>query len=801
MKNNIRYAIRNILRNKLNSIITILGFSVASACLLLIYLYVYQEFSYNDFHKENDQIFKINYTLKAEGGKEYNAALFNHDLAGIIKDNVPQVDKCTAFRGAHGPSILFENHIFEENICITEEDFFDIFSFKLIYGNREQLFQNPDEIVITESLAEKFGAIKSCEIDALLGLPVSFPKIQNQTFVISGIMEDAPKNSSLQFSGLVPFKYSNTLAWSNNIFGKSSIYYKTNRKEDSRMAEQLIGVTILNYYQETIKEHQTEKYLADTPDCFTPFAVALKDTYLSDIDSDYEKNNNKNGLYILSVVGFLILFVACSNFMMLSLGQSLKKIDDINIRMTLGAKPVDIFSHLFTENIILTLVAFVFGTLLCFELIPVMNVLAQSEIYLELIRIPDILIFLIITILLIALATSTLQVYKLRNTQSSILNSGNPSKRKKHVTVQSFVMLQYILSITLIILSIGIVKQTNFMKNKDLGFSSQNIMNLRIYHLNEVEKRILNEKIKNQAGVMTHTLTDRNYISGGSSGFVKNINKENIASRLLNVDNNYIPTLKLKIKYGENFSTSHPDHLSVIINEKLASSLGFKDNTIGETINLYGRERKIIGVVEDFHFDSTKKKLESLILVLRTDFAARSKFIFLKYHPEQLSQLIPSIENIWKEVAPNKELDMHFWDDQLNKRYQNEEKWSQIIAYAALIAIIISSLGLFGLTLLIITNRIQEIGIRKVNGAKTKEILSMLNGDFVKWVVIAFVIACPIAWFTLRKWLENFAYRTELSWWMFILAGIIAMGIALITVSFQSWRAATRNPVESLRYE
>lgn len=802
MKSNIHYAFRNILKNKLNSIISIVGFTVASTCLLLIYLYLTQEFHYNNFHVEGNKIFKLNYTLTFENGIKEDDALLDYQLSKIIKEKIPQVDKCTAIRGAHGPTIIFQNHNLEENIYLTEPDFFKIFTFKLLLGDRDRLFQNPNEIVITQSLANKFQAIHSCRIDSLIGLQVQFPKIENQSFVISGIMEDPPKNSSIQFSGLIPYKYANDkLPWSNTFFGKSSVFYKIDRTENAKIAEELVSKTVVDFYQEAIKLYQSKKYLAETSDCFVPFSLPLKKIYLNDKKNDYEKTNNKNSLYILSVVGFFILFVACSNFIMLTLGQTLRKVSNISIRMTLGAKPKHIFAQFFFENIILTLIAFVLGILLTYELLPVMKILTKNEVYLELINIPGFLLFLVTTILLITLITSLIQVVKLQKKYKQQIISKGDTQNKKIGPFQSFVMLQYTLSIILIALSIGIIKQTQFMKNKKLGFSSDNVINLRVYHLSEKEKRTLSDYISAYPGITSHSFSDRNYVSGRSMGYVQNSNEENVEARLLYVDHNYISTLNLIIIQGENFKPELPNFESVIVNQKLASFINPEGEIVNETISIDGQQRRIIGVINDFHFDSTKETIKPLALILRADFGKRSKFAFLKYKADKKAETIQFIKNTWDKVAPNKELDYKFWNEQLDARYQNEERWSLIITYSAIIAIIISSLGLFGLTILIINKRIKEIGIRKVNGAKTKEILSMLNGEFIKWVAFAFVIACPITYYILNKWLNNFAYKTNISWWIFVLAGIITVGIALLTVSWQSWRAAKRNPVESLRYE
>ncbi len=585
------------------------------------------------------------------------------------------------------------------------------------------------------------------------------------------------------------------------MFGSSSVFYEVNENENILLAEKQVINIVNEHYRNLIEGLKSQNILLNTTNAFTPFVLPVKDVYLSGVNSDYERRNNKTSLFILSAIGFLILIIACSNFILLSLGQSFKKVREVGIRKTMGAGKGNIFNLFFTENIILTLLALIFGLILCFLLIPVFDQLAQNGIYTDLINPLFISVFVVICILFILISTSFFPLIKLAKIRPNMLMSKKSGKGKRIDITSIFVTIQYGLSIILIILTISIVRQTNYMKYKDLGFSSKNIISLRIYPLDNSDKNALRDRLMSNPEILNLTLTDRDFVSGRGNNYVKTGEGEYISTRILNVDNNYIPTLGLKIIDGENFSDVSLVNQTVIINEKLLASLNLDDKGVGQSINMDGKNYRITGVVKDFHFDSMKEEIESLMLILRTEKGDRGSFMFIKYNPSQLDKVIPFIQNTWKEIAPDKELNLNFWDKQLNQRYENEEKWSHIIGYAAIIAIIISSLGLFGLTLLVINRRVKEIGIRKVNGAKVSEVLTMLDKDFIKWVVIAFIIACPIAWYTMHKWLENFAYKTNLSWWIFGLAGILALGIALLTVSWQSWRAATKNPVEALRYE
>jgi putative ABC transport system permease protein len=800
MRYNILIAFRNIKKNKINSLITVIGLSVTSACLLLIYLYVSQELDYNSFYENKNRIFRVNYSIGHADGTMVESIYLDPKLSEIIKNKTPQVLRCTAFRNAHNPVMKFENRDFEENIYITESDFFKIFSFRLIIGNKNKIFENPDEIVITNGLADKFAAADSCTKEELIGKPVFFMKTGEQPFIISGIMEDISKNSSLRFDALIPYKYEAAFNSSSNMFGNSSIFYEVDRNENIHSAEEQISKIIKEHYSNLINDQKSRNILINRSEAFTPFSLPITETYLSKVNTDYELKNNKTSLYILSAIGALILLIACSNFVLLSLGQSFNKEREVGIRKTMGAGKREIFSLFFTESLIITSASVLLGAELCFLFFPVFNEIAQNGIYAGLINLSHVFVFVVACILLIVMSTSFFPIIKLTGIQPN-QTIKNPDKGKRIDITGIFVTVQYGLSIVLIILTIGIVHQTNFMKHKDLGFSPENIIYLRVYQIDNSERLALRDRLKSYPGIIDLTLTDRDFIDGRGNNHIKNNQGEYILTRILNVDKNYIPTLSLNIIQGENFTDAIQENQSVIVNEKLLAHLGFDNNVVGQIIQMDGKNLRISGVVKDFHYDSMKEEIEPLMLILRTYSGDRGNFLFIKYNTDQSDKVIQFIREAWKDIAPGKELDFKFWDEQLNQRYKAEEKWSKIIGYASLVAIIISSLGLLGLTLLIVNRRVKEIGIRKISGARILEVMVLLNTTFLKWVAISFVIACPIAMYIMHKWLENFAYRAKLSWWIFALAGIIALGIALLTVSWQSWRAATRNPVETLRYE
>jgi putative ABC transport system permease protein len=737
--------------------------------------------------------------MKYANGQEDNTVYLDQEVSKIIKEKIPLVKYSAAFRTAHRPIMKFENQNFDENVLIAQADFFRMFTFNVLFGDKQNLLENPDEIAITSGLADKLQAVKGCTKQELIGQAVFFPKAGDIPFTISAILENVPENSSIQFDAVIPYKYQKSFNQSNNIFGNSSIFYQVISENDAKVAANLVTSTISDLYGDLVRKNVGRKVLPDSKDAFILSVTPLKEVYLDNASSDNESRNSKSSLYILMAIGMLILIIAGSNFILLSVGQSLKKAADMNIRKMMGAHFVHIFNLQLTENLLIVSMSFVVAAVGAFFLIPTFNRLASTQIYTQLIPVGNLVLFAFASILLVAVLTSIAPFLKLITKKQGIQTTEKTGLSHKNLVTGIFVTMQYSLSIILIVLTILIVRQTNYMKYTDLGFSSDNTINLEVYHLTASEKMALRDQFKTYPGITDLTLTNRNYISGESSEYIKNQAGENIRARILKVDADYVSTLGLKIIQGRDFTEETVNSHSILINEQLMNSLGLGGDAVGKFVDLFGTNYQISGLISDFHFDSMKDAIQPLILVPSK--GEDANFMFIKYNPVQLSKLIPYLKTTWEKVAPDKAMNFKFWDEQLNQRYQAEEKWSHIIGYAAVIAIIISSLGLFGLTLFIINKRIKEIGIRKVNGARISEILTMLNKDFVKWVAIAFVIATPVAYYAMNKWLENFAYKTELSWWIFALAGLLALGIALLTVSFQSWRAATRNPVEALRYE
>lgn len=802
MLTKIFYTFRNISKNGTNSVITVIGLSVAVACCLIIFCFVNQEYSFNNFHKNANRIYRINYTGEYTNFT-YDDVRVRKEVARDIKDKFPQIEYSTEFRKTE-QILKFNNECMDFTMGVCHKDFFSMFNFEIFEGERNNLFNTPDEIVLTKDLADKL--LQNNEnYNSLIGKTIDFPFILgDRLFTITGILDNIPKNSSLQFEALIRSQDGGRYSYCDNYFGYTAIYYQLKNNKDAELVENNVEAYLVEYYETQVEGMKRNNILKSTPHAFNPYIIPFTDTYLSDhVGNCFESSNNTRNFIILIIIGSLILIIACSNYTILSMGQYLKKIGDVGVRKTMGANRLNIFSLFFAEGAVLTLLSFILGILLCLLLLPVFNRLAQTEIYIELIDIPQVLLFVVVAFFAIVIITSIIPVLVFSKVNPHQMSGNKLNIGKRNFISQFFVSFQYSLSIILIIVTIFIVRQANFLKNKDLGFSSENMLSVDIFRLTENQKNLFRDKIKDHPGIVNLTFSSRNFVNGSSDDWVDNGEGERITVYKIGIDDNYISTLGLKLLYGENFKKSNIKRgdRNILVNKSFVDAFDIKKDPVGRTYNISGTNFTILGVVSDFHFFSTHSQVRPAMLYANTNYNSRWNVTLVRYKTEQLQELISHMKACYTEISPDQEFTYDFWDERLGERYQSEERWSKIIGYAAAIAILISSLGLFGLTILHINQRIKEIGVRKVNGANVSEVLVAINKTFAIWLFGSLIIAIPVAYQIVIKILSEFAYKVNISWWVFIISGIVALAIAILTVSWRSWTAANRNPVEALRYE
>ncbi len=619
-----------------------------------------------------------------------------------------------------------------------------------------------------------------------------------------GVIKDIPKNSSISFDGVISAKSGRNFGGCDNDFGYTSIYYLTKNNADTKAASGNVNRTVTNYYQSKVKSMQDNNELVKTSDAFVPFVLPLKETYLAgDIHNCFEKSVDKKNFTILITICLLILIIAISNYTILSLGQYLQRIGDVGIRKAMEADRKNIFSVFLCEAFIITFFSLNIAGLFCSILIPVFGKLAQTEIYTNLLPFNKISTFIVLLYTCIVVITSIVPVLIFSNITPNQLAAKKVSVGRKNILSQMFVSIQYSLSIVLIILTLFIVKQSNYLKNKSLGFDSNNVIDIHLDRIEKDEQKTLLKKLlAEHPGVLNLTLAGRNFINGESDGFVRKDNGEQVDVVIYAADHDYIKTLRLTLIDGKDFSEAneHPKDRSAIVNLKFVEALGI-ENPVGQTFSIFGANFTIIGVVADYHFFNMRSPIVPVMICTRTQFIDYGHNILLRYHPSQLSPVLKHIKKCYKQIAPDKELTYDFWNEKLRQRYETEDRWSKIIGWASVIAIIISSMGLFGLSILLINQRVKEIGVRRVFGANTYEVLFSINKSFIGWLLGSLIVSFPLAYYLTKEWLDNFPYKIDLSWWVFIIAGSIAFLVAIATVCWQAMRAARRNPVESLKYE
>ncbi len=783
--------------------ITAVGLSVAIAVCLVLYFFISQQYKINDFHEKGDKLYRLNYTVKYIDFHIQDVRV-EPEFTDLLKEKFPQIEKSCEYRSAFEQLLLFGTRYFDTRMAYASHDFFEMFTYPIIVGGGENVFEAPNEIILTKSLADKLSPGIE-DYSELLGQVIKFPVAYDErVFNIVGVMEDIPENSSMAFEAVVSGESGRNFGGCDNYFGYTSVYYQLSDNANPKVVEESVIAFMKDYYQGKVEEMQGNNQLISGPTAFMPFILPLDEVYLSGrINNCFERSMEKNIFFILIAIGALILIIACSNYTLLSLGQYLKRIGDIGIRKAMGAKPINIFILFFSEGLILTITALILGGMLCVLIIPPFENLTNYELIMDLINIPGVVGFVVLLVLSIVFLSSIIPVLVFSKVSphqmaGNKLNIGNKNKLS-----QIFVSVQYSISIILIILTFFIVRQSNHMKNEPLGFDTKNVLDIRIFKLENDNKPLLKERLSQHPGVVSISLTSRNFMNGSSNTYVNKGNGQQINVFRFKVDEDYIPTIGLKLLQGENFKKENikAGSQAAIVNKAFIEAYEVQDDPIGQSFRYFGGRYRIIGVVEDYHYFDLRNKIHPAALLARTDMGNPYMNLLVKFDPNQVNDLMAYLQETYEEVAPGKTLDYEFWDEVIGQRYEVTKIWSTIIGYASAIAIIISTLGLFGLTILLINQRFKEIGIRKVNGARQWEILSTINKSFIGWLIGSLIVAIPIAYHIVNKWLAIFAYKVDVSWWVFILAGALALVVAVLTVSYHSWRAARKNPVEALRYE
>ena len=795
----LKIAIRNIKKEPVFSAITFVGFMLGIMASVLIYLWVHNEISYDKMHDDYNRIYRV-LTLSKQGDKITKSAGSYRPLTQSLKKDYPQIEAVTYVTYSSETDPLFtddKQQKIEASRCWSGGDFFKIFTgFKFLEGNAETAFHDPSNVVLSEEVARKlFGQSPA------LGKSIYMDKYYKQVFTVGGVVR-IPGNSHLSFDYMHSSQnpdvrgYDND--WSDKTFTRTYIKLAKN-------------AVVTDDFLSNIS-NQVSRY--------SSFSDKLMFQPLADIHlySDYETHGfDRNPgdikyVYIFSGLAFLILLMAVFNFSVISVARASERSTEIGIKKVCGARKIDFARQFLGESVIQTFLAAVIGMVLLWLLLPFFNHFTGQNIQMAFSFRLVVSLLIVITLsglLAGAYPTTFLSSLKPDRILKKGLISSSPNKL---ITV--LVCVQFIIAIAFITSSSFFIKQINYVLGKDSGLNHENIIVVPtgLWYSNQAFK----DELRKNPHILEVSAGGAPVNFNWATNLPLQGSNDSIRASMLWVDEDFAKTYDLEVLQGHfldmdfsqywnqwkkktttsdkwNLYSFHAVSFPVVINQQAEKALNIED-PIGKRLGNF----VIVGVVKDFNFRSAYHPIEPLLLTCDPQSILTMN---IKISAEDKVETIKYIQSVYRKFRGEREFSFQFFDDMLTQIYQQEIFMRNITLLFTGIAIIISVLGVLGISLFSIKRRTKEIGIRKVNGAKVGEILALLNKDFIKWVAIAFVIATPIAWYAINKWLENFAYKTELSWWVFALAGVLALGIALLTVSWQSWRAATRNPVEALRYE
>jgi ABC-type antimicrobial peptide transport system permease subunit len=792
IKNYLKIALRNLISHKVFSFINIFGLAVGMACTILIVLWVQDELSFDRFHKNADNTY-----LVLRGDKEGPTAVTSKMLASALKGDLPEIQKSTnLIQLPESFKFLIQNGTkgFEESVVLVNPNFFEIFSFKFKEGNPATALSAPNSILLTEEAAKKYFGNENA-----IGKPLDVSGFGGKTVMnVSGILENLPLQSHIQCHIILPA----------NWFTSIGINFDHWEDQSFRTYIQLKDNSDLQSLSSKIKQCEIKNYPNQNTQNLSYSLIPLTKIHLYGSNIKFMgPTGDIKYIRIFMAIAVIILLIASINYMNLSTALSLKRTKEVGIKKAVGANRNTLIRQFFGESIILSLIAYSLAILFVELFLHKFNLLSGKNLVIRFFEPSFMSLSVIVTIVtglisgcypaLFLSSFSPVQILK----GKLKLSTGNLFTRK------GLVISQFVISIIMIVCTIVVINQLTFIRNSKLGFDKENLLCIKMTGDSNSKYDVLrNEFLKNPEIVSvsrSEPVSSEITRTIGVSWKGKPENEEKHFF-VLHSDYNLAATYKFEMSQGRYFSDQYPtDKINAfVVNEAAVKSMELK-SPLDNEIQLWGKKGKIIGVTKDFHFASFHTAIEPLIFTIPDDNqqAGRFRVITLRFKSQTPDNLISSIEKIWHEQMAGNPFDYYFYDDALNKQYFSEMRMGTIFKYFSFLSIVIACLGLFGLVSISAEQRTKEIGIRKVSGSSISNVAFILSKDFLILVIISNVIAWPVAYYSMNKWLQDFAYRIDISWWVFALAGLLALGTALLTVSWQSWRAATRNPVEALRYE
>jgi putative ABC transport system permease protein len=782
IRNYIKIALRNIKRNSTYSILNISGMAIAMASAILILLWVQDEWSFDRNFKNSNELFRVIENQNLTAGGSSLIVPVPGALAPALKEEYPEIIRAVRF--CPNPLILQKKGEFiEETVISTDKDFLKMFGIRFISGDINTALDDPQSIVITEETAKKYFGNEEA-----LGKTVAS---RGFNVTVTGVVKSMPENSHIQFNILIPVEWLSIIA-PHNLDGwneRFNTYIELKEGTDSKIVE----AKIHDFIKRHNKESNSEIFLQN-----------IKKVHLYSSGKYFADSYGTGDITyvrILSLIAIFILIIACINFLNLSTAQSARRAREIGVRKVSGANKQKIILQFLGESLLIVLVAHVIAMIFVELLLPGFNNLIGKQLTVNY-QSAGLYIGLFTVVIFCGLLAGGYPAFYLSSLKPLDAIKGIVNKNPGNAGFRRIlVIFQFSLSILLITCTLIVENQLKYIQNKNLGFNKDNIGYFMFpTRPSDPKLETLKKELISNPDILSVTRAGNPFYNEGTrNGFTWEGKSEgdDVYFHMIGVDPDYASTYKLELKEGRFFSSEfQTDKTAIVINEEAEKILGIS-NPVGVTVtSSRGSKLNIIGVVKDFHIQSLHHKIGPVIMQM-----SETNNFYIRMKPDKIVPVVESVKKTFKAFDPGLPIDFHFLDDDYDNLYRTERRMGKIFGYFSLLAILISCLGLIGLSSFMTQRRTKEIGIRKINGAKSVEIFSLLSGEYIIWVLISIIIACPIAWFAMHKWLQNFAYRINIDWWIFVLAGVLALLIALLTVSWQSYKAANKNPVEALRYE
>ncbi len=782
IKNYLKIAIRNLSRQKVFSAINIIGLAIGLACGILLSLWIFDESNYDKFHENGKNIYRV-LENQSYSSQNMQVAVTPAPMAEAMKDDFPEIERATRYNTGFVQTIEVGDEKFEERTgAFADEDFFEMFSFPVIKGSQDPL-SDKNSIVLSESIAAKlFGD------EEAVGQTVSIYDLNLQ---VTAVIEDVPKNSHISFGYILPFQILADRNPDLDNWGSNSIYTYVQLVDGTDCEEMTAKIKM--YLKEKKEGLSSELYLQP-----------ITKTYLHSVGlvADFGGLGDFRYLVLFSIIAVFIIIISSVNFISLSTARYTKRAKEVGLRKVVGSQRSQLIWQFLGESMLLLLISLGVALVLVEFCLPAFNNISAKQLSLLYLLKPEMLAGLVAFVIILGFLTGIYPAFMLSSFKPVTTLKGSQITSSKGVIFRKvMVVTQWTLSIILIISTLMIAKQLQYMKNKKMGFDKEQIVYTNIRGMGEIDA--IKEGLLKHPGVenvsAARTLPNRIMSSASGSAWEGKNDEETFLVHYNIVDYDFIETFKIEMAEGRSFSAEFSDeeNFGVLLNEEAIKQMGLED-PIGKEYSFWGNDGEIVGVMKDFHFKSLHNPIEPMLFMVFKDYV---DYLVVRINAENSESTISFLEETMAKFDPEDNHEFRFFDERYNAMYHSEQEMEMILKIFTGLAIFIACLGLFGLSTFMTQQRTKEIGIRKVLGANIPNIVIILSKEFTKWVVIANLIACPAAYFILNSLLQNFAYRVNIGYQIFVATFVLSVLIAICTVSFQTIKAANSNPVKALKYE